>query len=68
MTQDNSILWLCRTYNWQKPSGNFHSNPLVYSVLAKSQGGNNVIPKSFTCTWIIWKQCSLDVIARRDTQ
>jgi hypothetical protein len=34
---------------------------LVYSVLSQPQGSNNVIPKSFTCAWIMWKQCSLDV-------
>jgi hypothetical protein len=47
--------------NLQKLRGDFHSNPLVYLVLSQSQGSNNVIPKSFTCAWITWKQCSVDV-------
>jgi hypothetical protein len=50
-----------RTPNLQKPSGDFHSNPLVNSVLSQLQGSNSVIPKSFACAWIMWNQCSLDV-------
>jgi hypothetical protein len=44
--------------NLQKLRGDFHSNPLVYLVLSQSQGSNNVIPKSFTCVWTMWKQCA----------
>jgi hypothetical protein len=46
----------------------FSSPPLVYSVLLQPQGSNNAIPKWFTCAWIIWKQCSLDVPHNVDTQ
>ena len=38
--------------NLQKLRGDFHSDALVYSVLSH---------KSFTCAWIMWKQCSLDL-------
>jgi hypothetical protein len=44
-----------------KAPGRFSFQPLVYSALSPLQGSNNVIPKSFTCAWIMWKQCSLDV-------
>jgi hypothetical protein len=52
---------LRRTPNLQKLRCDFHSNPLVYSALSQWQGSNNVIPKSFACAWIMWKQCPLDV-------
>lgn len=57
LPQDDSLT----AYNLQNLRGDFHSNPLVYSVLSHPQGSNNVIRKSFTCAWIMWKQCSLDV-------
>ena len=50
-----------RTRNLQKFRGDFHSDLLVYLALSQPQGSNNVIPKSFTSVWIMWKQSSLDV-------
>ena len=44
-----------------KSSAAFSFQPPVYSVLSQPQGSNDVIPRSFTCAWIMWKQCSLDV-------